>query len=251
MIGTATHVGNVRVNNEDTYRVLHVRRAHVLVGVVADGMGGHAAGEVASRIAVVRSCASLQHALRRKEDANVGELMLRAFTIANKAICKAVADNPDCSGMGTTMTMACFQGDTLVLGHVGDSRAYLLRDGVWRRLTKDHSFVQELVDAGKITDEEAAKHPQRNIITRALGTQESVPIDIDVLSWQKGDKLLLCTDGAHDMINDTLLKTCVQDNDPQEGADAIVAEALNAGGRDNITAIIISNETDEKEAVEK
>ena len=222
----ASDLGRQRQGNEDNYFV----RAPLFV--VADGMGGAQAGEVASEIAV-RSFddelpnGSLPHAL------------VSVIEGANKRIHEKARADESLHGMGTTTTAAYVDNDEVVIAHVGDSRAYLLRDGELIRLTKDHSLVGELVARGKLTEEQAEQHPQRSVITRALGPEANVQVDVDIFPAKAGDLFLLCSDGLTSMVHEPKLRPLFEDADSLETLGKRLIDAANAaGGRDNITVIL-------------
>jgi protein phosphatase len=219
--GSRTDVGRVRKGNEDSYT------AKEPLFAVADGMGGHQGGEVASSLAL--------------ETIGKGEGPLEQLVReANVAVYERAAQDPGLAGMGTTLTALLADGDGLRLAHVGDSRAYMLRDGKLQRLTKDHTVVERLVDEGKLTAHEAEIHPQRSILTRALGVDESLLVDQGAIEPRPGDRLLLCSDGLTGMIDeDRITKLLIEHADPQKAADALVDAANEVGGQDNITAIVI------------
>ncbi|HVW33493.1 MAG TPA: Stp1/IreP family PP2C-type Ser/Thr phosphatase, partial [Acidimicrobiia bacterium] len=225
--GARTDVGRGRPENEDSVLVDPERRLYA----VADGMGGHRAGEVASATAIE----TLQDAYRR------GEALDRAVVSANAAVFAKAADDVALRGMGTTMTALAVEADgTALFGHVGDSRAYLMRDGAVSQVTVDHSLVEQLVREGRLSPEEAAHHPQRAIITRALGVDAAVEVDTYRVDLQPGDRLLLCSDGLTNMLpDDTIAGALRRHADPQEAADALVDMANQAGGDDNITVVVL------------
>lgn len=259
--GAATHPGQIRPDNED-----HLYASQG-VYVVADGMGGHEAGEVASALAVER----IRETLADEEAAPTAERVVEAIASANGDIFRAAIANPGQAGMGTTVTVIAVIKDpmagrgepniddndpiepkritpivplekpeALVLANVGDSRTYLLRHGRLRRVTIDHSYVQELVSTGHITDDEARTHPRRNIITRALGIEPEVKVDWWTLPLVRGDRFLLCSDGLVDEVADSdIVATLLEHANPQEAADSLVAQANRAGGRDNVTVIVL------------
>ena len=226
-IGHATDVGRVREGNEDAFLV----DERMGLVALADGMGGHRAGEVASATAL--------EALR----ANVasGVPIREAITTANAAVYAKASTDETLNGMGTTVTAGTVAaGDTLVVGHVGDSRAYLLRDGELRRITEDHSLVEELVRGGRLTTEQAAIHPQRSIITRAVGIDPTVDVDVYPIRLRVGDRVVLCSDGLTDMVRDDDLGGVLRrERDPRRAAAQLVADALSAGGEDNVTVIVV------------
>lgn len=203
--------------------------------VVADGVGGHAAGEVASSVAVA-SLAMLD------EDSPGGDLLGRlssAVTTANKHLSDMVQGDPDLSGMGTTLTALLRAGGRFGMVHVGDSRCYLLRDEDLQQITKDHTFVQTLVDDGRITAEEADNHPQRNLITNSLDGREDIDLDLSVRETRVGDRYLLCSDGLSGVVSEeTLRDTLVREADTDVAVEQLVELALKGGGPDNITVIV-------------
>ncbi|MGH2710662.1 MAG: Stp1/IreP family PP2C-type Ser/Thr phosphatase [Actinomycetota bacterium] len=220
-IGARTDVGRVRPGNEDSYI------AEEPLFAVADGMGGHQGGEVASSLA-------LETVAKRQ-----GNLEQRVQE-ANAAVFARAAKDPGLSGMGTTLTILLADGDVLRMAHVGDSRAYMLRDGQLRRLTKDHTVVERLVDEGKLTAEEAEIHPQRSILTRALGVDQALHVDQAEIEPKPGDRILLCSDGLTGMVGeDRITEILSASKSPQAAADALVEAANEAGGQDNITAVVI------------
>lgn len=207
--------------------------------VVADGMGGHAAGEVASEMAV-RFVARELDSLRGLTDEQVAERMRTAIRTANGAIFQRTLTEHDKRGMGTTVTALTLFEARFLIGQVGDSRAYLLRDGRLSQLTKDHSYVQEQVDAGYLTPEQARTHPYSNVITRCVGANSDVMPDIYVGSVKPHDVFLLASDGLTGMLEDyQLAELLAPDRMPQDEVDALIAEANRHGGLDNITAIIV------------
>ncbi len=222
-------LGLIRDGNEDS------GYAGPRLLVVADGMGGHAAGEVASTIAV-RIMANLD------EDSPGGDLLdelTAAVKDANAHLRDMVAGDPDLNGMGTTLTALLRAGSRFGLVHVGDSRAYLLRDGELQQITRDHTFVQGLVDEGRITAEEADHHPQRSLITRALDGRDEVELDLSVREAREGDRYLLCSDGLSGVVSErTMQETLAETKEPDEAVSRLVELALRGGGPDNITAIV-------------
>ena len=222
-IGASTHVGRVREGNEDSYM------ADEPLFAVADGMGGHQGGEVASKLAL--------DTLRKATD---GVALAQAVQDANRAVFERAGKDPALAGMGTTLTAFLVVGDTLRLAHVGDSRAYLLREGELQRITTDHTVVEGLVEKGELTPQEASIHPQRSILTRAIGVDGEVQVDQASIQPRPGDRLLLCSDGLTGMIEEADIQRILEEHeDPQAAADALVEAANEAGGQDNITAIVI------------
>lgn len=230
-----TDVGVVRAENEDAFVLMPERG----VFIVADGMGGHAAGEVASTMAVEIIGRGLADAQGRSDDAVV-ETMRRVITEANCAIFERTASEQDKRGMGTTVTALLLNGPRYHIGHVGDSRAYVLRGHRLTLITKDHSYVQEQVDAGHLTPEEARVHPYSNVITRCVGANAEVVPDIYVGPVRVGDTYLLASDGLTGMLDDPdLYAILVSGGSPPELVGRLIAEANRRGGLDNITAILV------------
>jgi len=229
-----THVGRVRRQNEDAAWYDEKRG----VFAVADGMGGHLAGEVASGMAIE----AVKAMARNNETASVS-VMRAAVMDAHEAIARHAKANPACAGMGTTLSMMWRGGHYMYIAHVGDSRIYRMRNGELERITQDHSLVEELVRAGIITPEEARTHPRRNIITRALGTQgENLP-DMLAADTRKGDLWLLCSDGLCGMVCDEEIARVLRSGEsPDAMADSLMEKALDAGGRDNVTLVLFTEE---------
>jgi protein phosphatase len=236
-----TDVGVVRSGNEDNYLMLADRG----VFIVADGMGGHAAGEVASEMAV-RLIAQELGSLRGLTDEQAAVRMRHAIQSANEAIFARTLAEHDKRGMGTTVTVLALLPQRYLLGQVGDSRAYLLRDGQFLQLTKDHSYVQEQVDAGLLTPEQARVHPYSNVITRCVGASGDVVPDVYFGALRTNDVVLLASDGLTGMLEDEQLTRILQsDGGPQRWVDRMISEANRRGGLDNITAIVVRIETAE------
>lgn len=232
-------VGRVRQNNQDQFYVDVERR----VFAIADGMGGHAAGEVASELAIQ----ALVEALRDGSGDEGGTVeaaarsLRHALNEGNRKICDSVAGRAEWRGMGTTMVALLHVRDRAVIGHVGDSRAYLLRDGSLRRLTSDHSWVNEQVKLGLLSEEEAQHHPMRNIVTRALGNQDAVEVDVTAEEIRPGDVFALCSDGLNGMVIDDEIERILasQAAVPQNACRALVERANANGGEDNVTVIVL------------
>jgi protein phosphatase len=230
-----TDVGIIRSGNEDSFLMIPERG----IFVVADGMGGHAAGEVASDMAV-RAIARELGSLRGLGDSEVADRMRGAIRTANSAIFQRTLTEHDKRGMGTTVTALVLYAGRFLIGQVGDSRAYLWRDGRLTQVTKDHSYVQEQVDAGYLTPEQARTHPYSNVITRCVGANSDVVPDVYVGAVKKGDVFLLASDGLTGMLEDHELEHVVKsDGQPQHHVDALIDEANRHGGLDNITAIVV------------
>ncbi len=234
--GACSEIGLVRQVNEDS------KLTEPPLFAVADGMGGHASGDVASAIAVE----VLKAALAKSDSIS------DAVHNANRAIFQKAAMDPDLTGMGTTLTAMWADDTSAQIAHVGDSRAYLLRDGQLSRLTQDHTVVNRLVQQGRIMPEDADRHPQRSYLERALGVDPEVEVDVHVLDMSPGDRVLLCSDGLFGMIDDDLIQNVLeQESSPQRAAERLCEEAVHAGGNDNVTTVVVDfpNESTASEAM--
>lgn len=236
-----TDPGLVRANNQDacSFDRLELPEGGALL-VVADGMGGYDGGEVASRMAVdtVRSHV-LADAAAWKDAAPVAHGLLDAIHEANRAILDAQLANPALASMGTTLTAVVVYGERVFVGHVGDSKAYLISDGRAVQITSDHNVPGELVQNGHLTAEEAAVHPQRHILTRALGVREELLVEELELRWKPGDMLLLCTDGLSNLVSLGEVEALANELEPEALADRLVDLANSRGGHDNITVLAV------------
>jgi len=233
-VGFKTDSGVVSKSNEDS---LHVDEQLGLF-IVADGMGGHNAGEIASNIAVQKIAAAVRDGLASGE--KVSNIILEAVTAANQAIFFTAASDPWWTEMGTTVVMALFHGKRVVISHVGDSRAYMIKNGSIGQLTEDHTFVAEWVKEGSITPEQARTHQARHGLTMALGIEEEVEPVITELEWSPHESLLLCSDGLTEALEDSeILDIISKATDSQEACDDLVNAANEKGGPDNITVIVI------------
>jgi PPM family protein phosphatase len=238
-IGARTDVGRVREGNEDSYMV------HEPLFAVADGMGGHQGGEVASNLAL-RSLERL--AEEPPPDGDSAPRLAEVVRDANRVVLQKASGDPSLSGMGTTLTaVLAGTGARIHVAHVGDSRAYLLRGGEFSQLTRDQTVVQRLVDEGRITPEEAEIHPQRSILTNAVGVDRDIQVDEASYELKVGDRLLLCSDGLSGMVPEEEIKRTLQEyEEPQEACEALVQAANEAGGQDNITAVILDAVEDDQ-----
>lgn len=263
--GAASHPGLVRGNNEDTFlagridRALHVFATNLPAGdvpadfgeaaygmLVADGLGGRAAGEVASRTAIGTMLNLILHTpawimrVGEKEADQITERITERFKRAGLEILHKAEDDPALAGMGTTLTTASSVGEELFVGHVGDTRAYLLRDGHLIRLTRDHTYAQELADVGIIRPDQVAGHRMKHVLTRALGRHgDQVRVDVIRVGLKDRDQVLLCTDGLTDMVSDDGIKAgLTAAASAQAAADGLIAAALAGGGKDNVTAVV-------------
>ena len=262
LIGKATDPGRSGKNNEDALAVFEVdwqddlKLRRVQVAVVADGIGGNNAGEVASKIAVDQ----VQATMRAEPTMAIDERMELALQQANRAIFNTGQNSPELLGMGSTLVMAAIADDVLYVAHVGDSRAYVVRGGVASRLTLDHTWAQEAIEIGRLTPEEARRHPNRNVIKRFLGVDETLAVDHQIVDlaqaageiegpgrWpmtgqlrlQPGDTVLLCSDGLTDELSDAEVQAVMRKYEPQAAAEQLVAQANAHGGRDNITVVLL------------
>ena len=230
-----TDIGRVRPINEDSY---YAPEEGERFCAVADGMGGHNAGEVASALAIQVFSQNM-----RGVDPITAEAMHAAVEQANEAVYQAALENAEMSGMGTTFSALAVQDDTVYLAHVGDSRIYLVRNGAIMQLTTDHTLVEQMVQKGMITPREARVHPRRNIITRALGTDASVEIDILQVAVCPGDAFFLCSDGMTNFVEEReILEAASGEGDWQQKLERLLSIALENGGTDNITALFAAFE---------
>jgi PPM family protein phosphatase len=224
---STSHTGKVRRTNEDSFL------DQPPLFVVADGMGGARAGELASRLAV-----DTFRELTPVEGERSEDRLRRTILESNRRVLERAKDDPATAGMGSTVTAVLVEGDQVVLGHVGDSRAYLLRDGTLQQLSHDHSLVAELERAGRLTREEAAVHPQRSVITRALGAGPELEVDTSVIQLRDGDVVLLCSDGLSGLIGDLAIATLIGgEGSLSDAVRRLVRAANDAGGDDNVTAV--------------
>ena len=236
-VAAGTDVGRIRAGNEDSlYADADQERG---LFIVADGMGGHAAGEVASEMAVQIVARDLTDVRDVAADAS-GLRMAEALKAANRAIYERTIEEADKQGMGTTASCLMMGQGRYLIGHIGDSRVYLLRDGTFRQVTKDHSYVQEQVDAGFLTPEQARYHPYSNVITRCVGANAAVEADVLSGEIQKGDVFLVASDGLTGMVEDPQLKKILESQQtPGSMVAAMITEANRRGGLDIITAIVV------------
>lgn len=227
-------IGLARQTNEDSYICDHP------IYIVADGMGGHVAGEVASKmvtVAVKEAVQAKSAALPRSED-----VLTEAILEANALVLQKAKQQAEYAGMGTTISMFCVDRRECLWAHVGDSRIYLLRQRRMTQITRDHSLVWDLVEKGAITKEESLTHPRRNLLTRAVGVDEDLQIDTGRLALRPGDRVLLCTDGLTNMVGDEEIQEIISSADIAQSVNALIDRANQNGGIDNITALLIEND---------
>lgn len=234
-----TDVGRQRQNNEDNYFVYQNEK--LFGGMVADGMGGHNAGEVASKMAVDL----IKHYIICNYDPSmdymeITEMIRTAFQIANREIYRG-SQTEEHKGMGTTATLALVYDKKLIISHIGDSRCYAFSDGTIKQLTNDHSFVGELLRSGQITEHDAQNHPNKNMITRALGVEAFAKADINISAYN-GETVLLCSDGLTNMISDRqIAEILMTSNNPDSAIHKMIELANKKGGNDNITVVVFGN----------
>lgn len=238
MIEGISDIGNVRKLNEDTYGVLQEQSFNLFL--ICDGMGGHNAGEIASEMAKKTILGEMRGA---EEEEEMLPLLLKSIEKANRAIYTLSSEEKTMSGMGTTVTAALAHHGRLDVAHVGDSSLFVVYNNEIKKITKDHSYVQELVDLGKLTEEDAKHHPNKNIITRAVGTNPHVDVDVYTHSTQEGEVYLLCTDGLSDYLSAKEIHSELSRCDTMHSAMmALLETAKQRGGRDNITLVIFGGE---------
>lgn len=224
-----SEIGRVRRNNEDAgYAAMDLL-------VVADGMGGHEAGELASAATVAAVVAAASNSVRADEVLNQ---LAEAVITSGEYIADVVSGDRDLAGMGTTMTVVALREDRIAMAHVGDSRAYVYRDGALQQMTRDHTFVQTLVDSGEITLEQAAIHPRRNLMMRAIDGIHAVEVDLSVRETREGDRYLLCSDGLCGVIDANTISKCLSQKDLTQAVTLLIDAAMAAGAPDNITVVV-------------
>lgn len=226
-----TNIGKVRQSNQDAV----IAAPDTRLWGVADGMGGHNGGETAS-------ASARDGLLEQLSGKGPEQAALRiAIGAVNRSLFLRQKEDASLSGMGTTLTVLWVSDQCVYLGHVGDSRAYRLRDGEFKQITEDHSVVAELVRSGMLTPEQAANHPMRNVITRAVGTEDGIEIDLMCEDRRPGDVWLVCSDGLHGMVTDEKMAEIIKKNKLEKAADKLIAAALDAGGRDNVSLVLLQD----------
>lgn len=234
---SATNVGNYRKNNEDSYYVNESKNLYVL----ADGMGGHLAGERASKMAteIIGQDFAKDREIKSIDDAI--EILSSSIRDANKKIFESSQENEDYRGMGTTLSSGIILEDVLIYSNIGDSRIYRINEEM-EQITQDDSFVNYLIEIGEITEEEAKNHPKKNVLTKAMGTTSDIEVIVNTLDIKDKDVFLFCSDGLTNMVSDEEIFKIVKENSPEEARDKLLDLALKNGGMDNITFILVFNE---------
>lgn len=234
---SATNVGNYRKNNEDSYYVNESKNLYVL----ADGMGGHLAGERASKMAteIIGQDFAKDREIKSIDDAI--EILSSSIRDANKKIFESSQENEDYRGMGTTLSSGIILEDVLIYSNIGDSRIYRINEEM-EQITQDDSFVNYLIEIGEITEEEAKNHPKKNVLTKAMGTTSDIEVIVNTLDIKDKDVFLFCSDGLTNMVSDEEIFKIVKENSPEEARDMLLDLALKNGGMDNITFILVFNE---------
>ncbi|OBR94781.1 MULTISPECIES: Stp1/IreP family PP2C-type Ser/Thr phosphatase [Clostridium] len=236
MVGILSDVGKVRKLNEDFVDFYNGKNFNLYV--IADGMGGHNAGEVASKIAVETTISYM----KSNETSNMEEDLLKAVSVANDKIYELSISHSQFGGMGTTITVCLVKDKDMIVANVGDSSCYVVKyDGI-TKVTKDHSLVQQLVDEGSITEEEAAIHPNKNIITRALGTNKSVKVDIFKVNLEDVNRVIMCTDGLSNGVNMNEMYDIIMNNNNEDACKQLIELSKLRGGKDNISVIVFEGE---------
>ncbi len=237
-----SHIGLYRETNEDSYCQFEpddeaLRSKRGVIFIVADGMGGHQGGEVASKLAVD----SIKEYYYAAPESDPLEALKAAFQTANKIIFDASLEDASLFGMGTTCTAMALIGSNAYFSHIGDSRAYVCRNGDIEQLTRDHTLVEDMVQSGLLSSEEARFHPKKNVITKSLGTHEEAETDTPASPFpvKRNDVFLLCSDGLTSFVRDDEIKLVLETNEPEEAAKVLINRANNLGGRDNITVQIV------------
>jgi serine/threonine protein phosphatase PrpC len=235
-----THKGLVRDINQDNYRILELMNENRsdMVIILADGMGGHNAGEVASKLAVECACDKAKTIDIFKGDCTSN--IIKIMDAANNLVFSKSQEDLAHVGMGTTMIITAISNNEMCIGHIGDSRVYLLRDGELEKITTDHSLVEELVMSGAITRSEAENHPRKNVITKVLGCEPEISIDTYKRIIAKGDRVLLCTDGLTNMVKESeITQVLTEADNPDTAVNVLIDRANEYGGEDNVTAIAV------------
>ncbi|WP_174613222.1 Stp1/IreP family PP2C-type Ser/Thr phosphatase [Virgibacillus ihumii] len=241
-----THTGQVRKHNEDSGGIFY-NSSGQLLAVIADGMGGHQAGDVASQMATRLMKEKWEDSNELASPDEVEKWLSESITSINNSVYEHALNHEECYGMGTTIVgVACIK-DFTTIAHIGDSRCYLLNDGGFKQVTEDHSFVNALVQSGEISKDDAQYHPRKNVVLKALGTENHLEPDIRTVCLEQGNKLLLCSDGLTDKVNDDELQEFLQVDDVQETGNRMIDLANERGGEDNISLVLLYHDLPGKE----
>lgn len=243
-IAAITDIGSCRQENQDNYCAQQLAGGTAW-GIVCDGMGGVNGGRIAAHIATDTMQQYFARQMRSLQPGNEKSFIMRGFDITNRAVYEKATSDPEMMGMGTTGVCAYASNGMAHVVHAGDSRAYLFHEGELRQITRDHSMVQQLVDSGKITREQAAQHPKKNLITRALGVSANIVPEYNRCEIEVGDIILLCTDGLTNMISDEEIALVLREVPFFDAPSILVDRALQAGGQDNITVLLMGVEITE------
>ncbi|AIF43807.1 Stp1/IreP family PP2C-type Ser/Thr phosphatase [Virgibacillus sp. SK37] len=241
-----TDKGQVRNHNEDSGGVFY-NPSKQLLAIIADGMGGHQAGDVASLMATDLLKEKWEQCDKLTSPQEAEEWVSRAISDINKSIYKKAIEKEECRGMGTTVVIAICSKEFMTIAHIGDSRCYLLQDNILRQLTEDHSLVNELVRSGQITKEEAEHHPRKNVLLKALGTEEDIIPSVRSLEWQKDNILILCSDGLINKVTDLELGEFLSSSkEVRQIGEEMIELANERGGEDNISLVIVTDPNSEE-----
>ncbi len=237
--------GLIRLNNEDSFYISGCNDKIKNLYIVADGMGGHKAGEIASKKAIEYFLEYINENINDCLNEEITDCLVGALAYCNEKIYQTSKSQNDFEGMGTTFTCGVIEKNKLIVVHVGDSRAYIFGANSYRQVTGDHSFVMEMVRLGRLTTEEASEHPKKNIITKAVGTEKSIEADVFVEELKEGDFILICSDGLTNMVQDSRIAEIIKENSKiEDSLKSLVDEANKNGGRDNISVVLIGFEVE-------
>ncbi len=240
---TRTDIGRTRSMNQDSFLVSENKENGFKLYILADGMGGYKGGEIASRVAItaVSKFINEKFADISKDKQSILDFLEDAIAFANSAIYEESEQDEELQDMGTTLEVLLIYKNKIYIGHIGDSRIYRIRKNKMKKITTDHSYVEKLIQDGEITREEAYNHPKKNLLIKALGTDEEVEPDMIYTVLNKNDILIICSDGLTNMLREEKILSIVKDNTEEDVTNVLVDEANNAGGLDNITVIVIDN----------
>ncbi|WP_174495553.1 Stp1/IreP family PP2C-type Ser/Thr phosphatase [Salirhabdus euzebyi] len=248
MLGSfLTDTGHVRSHNEDAGGI-YLNKDRQILAIVADGMGGHSAGDVASALVTASLHKEWEKVGRIGSPEEAEEWLSEQIKIANRDILNYAIEHEECRGMGTTVVAAICASDFITIGHIGDSRGYLSNSHGFKQITEDHSLVNELVRSGQLSKEDAEHHPRKHVLLKALGTEEKVGIDVKTIGWEENNYLLLCSDGLTNKVEDNELHQYIIEEDSiEESCNKLINLANERGGEDNITLAIVQNSPQKKE----